>query len=522
MKDYLSLPSITKLRFFLLMLFIIFFIFPTQSSPQIRRRYHGIDLNFPSQRCSMELMGAEVSDVLRAFADNYSLNLVIGEDVAGKLDLIIKDVPIKQAFLTILRSAKLAYIKEGEILRIMSLEKLAEENKVRENSLNMETRIFRPQFASASRLADSMGNLLSKREGAFIDADERTNYLVVKDIPDKLEEMETLFNLLDAEKVTTVRPTETEIIRLEFIDAKELGKNATSMISKNGKLEVNEKTNSLIISDIQENLEQIKKLIDKLDKPAQQVHIEAKIVETTKNFIKSMGIQWGGFYTTSPPSGKTFPKVTLSGSAQGPFSTETTQDFAVNLPSQNTYGVFDLTLGHLKDKLLLDIQLSAMEDKGEGRILSTPSIVTLDNTKAVIETGARVPYQTYELESQNTTNKVTISYVEAFTRLEVIPHVTADNRIKLKINADKDRADFSKQVAGNPLISRKGAQTEVIVKDGETTVIGGLSISDNAESRNQVPWFADIPVIGYLFKNSYKMKNYDELLIFITPHIIEN
>ncbi len=411
----------------------------------------------------------------------------------------------------------------------MSLEKLADENRVRESSLDMETRVFRPKYASASRLAASMKNLLSKREGAFIDADERTNFLVVKDIPQKLDEMENLSNLLDVEEVTHVRPVETEIIRLKFIDAKEIGKNAESMISESGKIEVNEKTNALIISDISENLGQIKTLIQTLDKPSRQVHIEAKIVETTKNFVKALGIQWGGKYSESPPSGKTFPKVSVLGTAQGPIlkdnetenkETGSNQDFAVNLPSAMSYGAINLSIGHIKEKLLLDIQLSAMEDKKEGRILSTPSIVTLDNTKAIIETGARVPYQTFdELADRNV---LSVEYVEALTKLEVTPHITSDNRIKLKIVANKDRPDFTITIAGNPLISRKAAQTELIVKDGETTVIGGLSIADSLESQYKVPWFAELPVIGYLFKNNSNTKTYEELLIFITPHIIEN
>jgi len=476
----------------------------------------------------MEIMGAEVSDVLRTFADQYKLNLVIAEDVSGKVNLKLKNVSILQAFLSILRAAKLAYIREGEILRIMSLDELAQENKLKENYISLETKIFRPEYASASRLAESMKKLLSKRDDAFIDADERTNSLVVKDIPEKLDEMEELFKLLDIEKVTLVRPTETEIIELQFIDSKEIGANLKSMLSDKGKIEINEKRNSIIVTDIPENTAIIKNLIEKLDKPSRQVHIEAKIVETTKNFSKALGVQWGGYYRGSPSSGKSFPTVYVEGSAKS-IKSASTEDpghkFAVNLPlpeNVNPYGAFNLTLGHLKDKAFLDIQLSAMEEKGEGRILSTPSIVTLDNTEAIIETGARIPIQTYETSGGGDLETLTIEYVEAFTKLEVTPHITSDNRIKLKINADKDRPDFSETVAGNPLISRKGAKTELIVRDGETTVIGGLSITDATESQSKVPWFAEIPVIGNLFKNTHKRKTYDELLIFITPHIIEN
>ena len=207
----------------------------------------------------------------------------------------------------------------------------------------------------------------------------------------------------------------------------------------------------------------------------------------------------------------------------GEATVATTENFAVNLPISGgvSYGGIGINLGHLNDKVLLDIQLNAMEEKGEGRILSTPKIATLDNTKALIEIGSRIPYRALE-EGTTEERNYTVKYTDAFTKLEVTPHITADDRIKMKIDADKDRADFSQTVDGNPLISRKGAQTELIVRNGETTVIGGLSISENQESRRAVPWFADLPLIGVLFRDKFKTNTYDELLIFITPHILEN
>ena len=511
-----------KVLSFIAVILILSMCSAVLSYAQLRRRYHGIDLDLPKKRCSMEIRGAEVSDVLRTFANQYNLNLVLSSDVSGKIDLILNKVPVDDAFLTILRTAKLAYIREGKIYRIMSLEKLAEENKLRENSIQMETRIFRPNYASAKRLAESMKNILSKRDQAFVDADERTNTIVVKDISQKLDEMETLVQLLDVEKVTAVRPIKTEVIKLKFVDTEEMGKNIGSLLSEAGKVGINTKTNSLIVSDLPENLGQIKTLITNIDKPSRQVFIEARVVETTKNFTKALGVQWGGKYTSGPPSGKLFPKTTITGMA-GDISADTTDNFAVNLPISDgiSYGGIGITLGHLKDKVLLDIQLNAMEKKGEGRVLSTPRIATLDNTEALIEIGSKIPFLVRE-DIREEIQAFAVEYEEAFTRLEVIPHITADGRIKMKISANKDSPDFSETVFGYPLISRKGAETELIVKDGETAVIGGLSISDTFESDRAVPWFADLPLIGALFKNKLKSNSYDELLIFITPHIIEN
>ncbi|MGA1796453.1 MAG: type IV pilus secretin PilQ [bacterium] len=493
-------------------------------SAQQRRRYHGIDLDLPQRRCSMEIRGADVADVLRTFADQYNLNLVLGEDVIGRIDLVLNQVPVDDAFLTILRSAKLAYVREGDIYRIMSLEKLANENELREKSIRMETRVFKPSYASAKRLAESMKNILSRRESAFIEADERTNAIVAKDIPEKLDEMETLFRLLDVENVTAIRPVKTEVVSLKFVEPQEMGKNVQSMLSAAGKVEINTKTNSLIISDLPENLGQIRQLVESIDQPSRQVLIEARVVETTKGFSRALGIQWGGTYYdgTTRIMGTASVSTGDGTTATTTAATTTEEPFAVNLPIHggSSYGGIGLTTALIDGKFNLDVRLNAMEENGEGRILSTPRIATLDNTQALIEIGSRVPYRA--LEEGTEERNYTVKYTDALTRLEVTPHITSDKRIKMKINADKDRPDWSRTVDGNPLISRKGAQTELIVRDGETTVIGGLAISENQESRQEVPLFSKIPLIGALFRNKFKTDSYDELLIFITPHIIEN
>jgi len=197
-------------------------------------------------------------------------------------------------------------------------------------------------------------------------------------------------------------------------------------------------------------------------------------------------------------------------------STGSLYGYAVNMPLSGTpTGGIGLSLGSLLlDRLSLDIQLSSMEDSGKGRILSTPRITTLDNNEAIIQSGSKIPYQTIS------NNTITTTFVDAQIKLTVTPHITTDNMVSMKIIADKSEPNFGRQVNGMPEIIERKASTEMIVADGETTVIGGLYKSTRNTSRRKVPWFADLPIIGHLFRTDAKQDTYEELLIFITPKIV--
>jgi type IV pilus assembly protein PilQ len=187
----------------------------------------------------------------------------------------------------------------------------------------------------------------------------------------------------------------------------------------------------------------------------------------------------------------------------------------------------DVVIGHLKDKVALNLRLSAMEDSGNGRIISQPRIMTLDNTQATISSGETIQLPTYRALSSTTivtgegksgeggTEK------EAKTALIVTPHIISDNQIKLKICINRDTPDYSRQVNDVPVINTRQADTELIVAHGETAVIGGLATSGVTDKSERVPWLSRIPVLGWLFKSKAKISEYGELLVFITPHIIE-
>ena len=302
----------------------------------------------------------------------------------------------------------------------------------------------------------------------------------------------------------------TEIFSISYAKAGDLTKNLEKIKSKRGDISVDERTNTIIAKDIKKKMAEMKSLVDKLDKRTPQVLIEARIVEVNKNYSKELGIEWGGKFNLA--SDINFPNtVAVTGSSVG--------TSAVSLPAavgSGTGGAISATLGSVTGATQLDLRLSALEASGKARILSTPKITTSDNKEAVIESGRSIPYATV---SQSGTQ---IQFIDAVISLTVTPHITSDNFVSMKIIATKNEADFANQVQGTPSIIKKKANTEVLIKDGDTTVIGGLYKTSKTENVAGVPWFMKIPIIGWLFKKKSDKDDGEELLIFITPKIIRS
>jgi type IV pilus assembly protein PilQ len=300
----------------------------------------------------------------------------------------------------------------------------------------------------------------------------------------------------------------TEIFSISYAKAADLTKNLDKVKSKRGDITIDERTNTLIIKDIKRKIRDMKSLIEKLDKRTPQVLIEARIVEVNRNFSKELGIEWGGKFNLTTDAN--FPNtVGVTGSSVG--------TNVVSLPAaagSGTGGAISATLGSVTGANQLDIRLSALESTGKARILSTPKITASDNKEAVIESGRQIPYATVSAAG------TAIQFIDATISLTVTPHITPDNYISMRIVATKNEADFANQVQGTPSIIKKKANTEVLIKDGDTTVIGGLYKTTKQENIAGVPWFMKIPVIGWLFKKKTDKDDGEELLIFITPKII--
>src|SRR3989338_4465627 len=420
---------------------------------------------FIGRKISLDFQDADINNILRLIAEVSELNVITSEDVKGKVTMRLINIPWDQALDVILKTNQLGMIREGNIIRIAPAVKVAEERK-----------------AFAAKVAEE--------RKAFMEA--KKTVVESKVVEEEVEELVT------------------EILSISYAQAGDLTKNLEKIKSKRGDITIDERTKTLIIKDIKGKKVDMKSLIAKLDKRAQQVLIEARIVEVNKNYSKELGIEWGGNFNLA--SDVNFPNtVAITGSSVG--------TSAVSLPAaagSGTGGAISATLGSVTGATQLDLRLSALEATGKARILSTPKITTLNNKEALIESGRSIPYATV---SQSGTQ---VQFIDATISLSVKPQITPDNYVSMKIIATKNEADFANQVQGTPSIIKKKATTEVLIKDGDTTVIGGLYKTSQTENVAGVPWFMKIPIIGWFFKKQTDTELGEELLIFITPKIIRS
>lgn len=321
-------------------------------------------------------------------------------------------------------------------------------------------------------------------------------------------------------------PLITEMIRINYADILEMIKNLQGLKSGRGSITADVRTNTLILTDISEKVEEMISVIKTLDVKTPQVMIEAKIIEVIRGYAQEIGIEWG-FFTERVDFGKTdgFPAIITTGGDRF-VRFQDDQDvidnggrdpgFVVDLGTVNPpAGQFGVLLSTFNADHMLDIQIEALEEQGKSRTIANPKVTTLDNKEAKIQSGARIPVQT---ASANEGTKV--QFVDANLELKVTPHITADENIYMKIAATQNSADFINRVNGIPTILTKEATTEVLVSNGATTVLGGIYQKATSEDQRSVPFFADIPVIGYLFKNRSEKDDISELLIFVTPTIV--
>jgi len=284
-----------------------------------------------------------------------------------------------------------------------------------------------------------------------------------------------------------------------------------------GSVLVDEHTNSLIIQAIPEDMDRIVPLIEALDQPTPQVLIEAHIVEASQDTARELGVSWGA------DGGPLFTRGVGNGLiSEGVVNYDLSSASSLNkvdLDNQkSSYGQLGVSFSKLFGSPfeIIDARLMALEEEGKLNILSRPSITTLDNQKAIFESGRDVPYQTV------VDNDVNIEWKKASLILEVTPHVIDGSSLKLQIKTTKDEIDFSNAVNGNPAIITKRAETNVILENGQTTVIGGLSKQTGSDSEGGIPGLKDAPLLGNLFRTEGGTKNKEEILIFITPRILKS
>jgi type IV pilus assembly protein PilQ len=414
----------------------------------------GGEKTYTGEPITLSLRDNDVVEVLRAFAEISNLNMVIQPGVGGVVTVELKSVPWDQALEQILKMNNLGAELEGNILRIAPIAQLRAEAEEQQRlqaaqalSIPLRTIIKRLSYATAGEIAQIL-----QRQGA----------------PGA----------------------------------------GGSLMSQRGSVTIDARTNTLLIKELPEYMDTVIAVIEELDTPEPQVMIEARIVETTKNFTRTLGIQWNFDAIASAATGNTTGLV---------FPNNVTAGGGTNLLTGGDNGFLDITLGNILNTFTLDASLLAAENEGLINILSTPKVATLNNQQAEIQSGLQIPIQTVS------NNTVSVQFVNATLRLSVTPHVTAEGTVLMDINVQKREPlpAFLVAGAGNAPISTKEARTRVIVRDGGTTVIGGIYRVASDQGQDRVPGLANIPIVGHLFRNRRRSNQNEELLIFITPRVIK-
>jgi type IV pilus assembly protein PilQ len=409
---------------------------------------------FTGHPISLDFQGADLRAVLRTFSEISGLNIVIDPAVTGTVDVALRDVPWDQALDIILAANKLGYIIDGTIVRIAPLSVLADEQTQRR------------KVAEEQALAGQLEVLTKTLSYA------------------KADELQALLT--------------------------------KSALSQRGTVQVDPRTNTLIITDLRDRLTLANELIGTLDRAQPQVEIEARIVQTNKDYARALGVQWGFNGNVNAALGNTTPLAfPNNGSLRGAAGAAGTTT-AVGLGVPGAPSAVGLALGSVNGAFGLDVALSALERSGNGRLLSTPRVTTQNNVAAEMTQGVQIPIQTVA------NNTVTVSFKDAALTLKVTPQITAANTVIMQIAVENASPDFSRAVNNIPPINTQRANTQVLVSDGQTTVIGGIYVSQEQTANDRTPGLSRIPLLGWLFKRDTLNDQSTELLIFITPRIIKS
>ncbi|HYW56299.1 MAG TPA: type IV pilus secretin PilQ [Polaromonas sp.] len=427
---------------------------------------------YTGEKLSLNFQNIETRSLLQVIADFTNFNIVTSDSVTGSVTLRLKDVPWDQALDIILQAKGLGMRKTGNVLLIAPKDELAAKDK-----LDLESR-------------NAIQTLESVRTQSF-----QINYAKASEIGAQ-------------------------------IAAGGTGPNSARILSNRGSVIAEARTNQLFVTDIPSRLEQVQSYIAKIDVPVRQVLIEARIVEAQDTFGKSLGVRLGGFPITvngdrnsqfgptyiSPNFSPTDPPV--MGRNFG-----TTAGNFVNLPGAGQNGfqaaTFAVSLFNSSLTRLLNLEISAMEADGKGKIVSSPRIVTADQVKALIEQGTELPYQ-----QATSSGATSIAFRKANLKLEVTPQITPEGNIILSVDVNKD--SVGRSTTNGFAIDTKHIQTQVLVENGGTVVIGGIFEQTEREDETKVPLLGDIPAIGNLFKTRTRSANKSELLVFISPKMISN
>ncbi len=426
---------------------------------------------FTGERLSLNFQDIEVRAVLQLLADFTGLNLVTSDTVTGNITLRLKNVPWDQALSIIMKTRGLSMRQNGNVLLIAPTEEIAAREK-----LELESQ----------RQIEELAPLFSE----YI----QLNYAKAEDIQ----------KLLKAEGNQLLTP-------------------------ERGNVTYDERTNTLLVRDTAAKLDDIRRLINRLDIAVRQVLIESRVVIANDDFARDIGVRFG--LSTHLKQDGNF--LDINGTQEGYIGNSAglhegslespagagTEGLMVNLPqqlSESRGGALNFIAGKI-GSYLLQLELSAMQQEGKGEIVSSPRVVTSDQSTAVIKQGVEIPYQ--EASSSGATS---VSFKEAVLKLEVTPHITPDDRVIMDLKINKDNADFTRSILGVPPLDTRSIETSVLVENGETVVLGGVFEREETVGSERIPFFGDLPYVGFMFKQELRTDNNKELLIFVTPKILKD
>ena len=437
----------------------------TQKPPQEKqiktKTLAAAQIKYRGELISPKFKDADLRDVILSICESFNLNVVFDPEVKGIVTCDFKDVPWDQFIEIILKINRMGKIIEGNVLRIAPIEILTKEER-----------------------------------------DQRT-----------LEVSKEL-----------AEPIQVKTFALSYSKADKVREMVAGKLSDRGEIIVDARTNTLVVSDVKERIEIIEKLINVFDAATPQVSIEARIIEASSTFIRNLGIQWGWRGVADPFYGNqtslSFPNKVLNDGAMIPQGTTTRGiggplgGYAINLPAPAFSSAVGFSFSNILDTFRLDMALSALESSGEGKIISRPNVTTQNNQEAEIIQGRQIPVQT----TANFTT--TTRYQNAALELKATPQITAEGTIIMVIEIKNNAPDWANLVNGIPPILTQSAKTTVTIPDGGTTVIGGIHRTEDAVTRERVPFLHKIPLLGRLFRNLSRTQQTRELIIFITPRII--
>lgn len=462
--------------------------------------YHG-------ELVSMQFHDVAVRSVLDILAGFANTNIVASESVNGSMTLRLVEVPWDQALDIILQSQNLAMYKQNGVIFVASKPEIAMQQTAQwqaqqalDNVLPLQTKYIRLNYAKASNVYALIMQSQHKQQG-----NTQPNGLVRSD--------NIVHNISHNSATNGTTNSNNADTQLPFYQT-----DTTSLLSNRGVITIDERTNTLIVKDVEQSIANIEELIRQIDIPVKQVMIEARIVSATDSFSRELGINWSllsqGVTTNN--------EVLVGGSQQTlwDLKTPTTNGYNISRPDNlnvdlgvaNAAGRIAFGLLSLSD-LTIDLELSAMQAEGRGEVISTPKILTADKQTAKVVSGTQIPYQ-----EVTTSGATATKFIEASLSLEVTPNITPDGKIGMQLNINNDSP--RQLSSGSYAIDTNSISTNVLVENGQTVVLGGVFRTVVSNAQNKVPVLGELPLLGNLFKRQINSNNKEELLIFVTPKLV--